>query len=297
MTAFFPRNSRYLAAPCLALALIGFTSAPARAQATQSAPKPAQHDQAQAEDVREGLMKVLDQYPPEVGSVLKLDPSLLASEAYLAGYKTLVTYLNEHPEIRRSPAFYFENVQGLNSHRSVYDRYYYDPRNQAWNQMTEMATILGVTISMVIGFVWLVRTAIDYRRWGRLARVQAEAHTKLLDRFAGNDELLAYVQSPAGTRFLQSSPIALDGTAKPVGAPIARILWSMQAGVVAAAAGIGLYYVSKNIDVERAEPVFMFAILLLAVGLGFVVSAGLSFALSRRLGLLELPKATATDQG
>jgi hypothetical protein len=82
-----------------------------------------------------------------------------------------------------------------------------------------------------------------------------------------------------------------------VGAPIARILWSMQAGVVAAAAGIGLYYVSKNIDVERAEPVFMFAILLLAVGLGFVVSAGLSFALSRRLGLLELPKATATDQG
>jgi len=39
------------------------------------------------------------------------------------------------------------------------------------------------------------------------AKVQAEAHTKLLDRLTSNDELLAYVQSSAGSRFLQSAPM------------------------------------------------------------------------------------------
>jgi hypothetical protein len=127
---------------------------------------------------------------------------------------------------------------------------------------------------------------VDYRRWGRLAKVQAEAHTKLLDRFTGNDELLAYVQSPAGSRFLKSSPITLDGNSKPMGAPLARILWSMQAGVVLAAAGMGLNYVSRHIDPYRADPIFMFSTLALSVGLGFMVSASISYLMSKRLGLL-----------
>ena len=237
-------------------------------------------------------MKVLEQYPPQVAAVLKLDPSLLSSEQYIAGYKALLAYLKEHPEILRSPAFYFQQVQPPDDGRRGY---YEDPRERAWRDLTETVQIIAVTVTVFIGFAWLFRTAIDYRRWGRLARVQAEAHTKLLDRFAGNDELLAYVQSPAGARVLQSSPIALDGTAKPVGAPISRILWSIQAGVVLAAAGIGLYYVSRNIDSYRAEPIFMFAILLLAVGLGFAASAGFSYVLSRRLGLLEVPGKSAAE--
>lgn len=292
MTSFFVRNSRYFAASALAAGLVLSSNRPAAAQqaaATNTLRQPAA-EMPDAEHVRDGLMRVLDQYPPELASVLKLDPSLLASEPYLAGYKNLLTYLNEHPEIRRSPTFYFEEVR----HRNNNDRYF-DPGQSAWRNMTETASILGVALIMVTGFAWLIRTAIDYRRWGRLAKVQAEAHTKLLDRFAGNDELLAYVQSPAGTRFLQSSPIALDGSTRPVGAPINRILWSIQAGVVAAAAGIGLYYVSRNIDPNQAEPVFTFAVLLLAVGLGFVVSAGLSFVLSRRLGLLDMPRNSVSE--
>jgi hypothetical protein len=31
--------------------------------------------------------------------------------------------------------------------------------------------------------------------------------------------LLAYVQSPAGQRFLSSSPLAIDGEVRPAGAP------------------------------------------------------------------------------
>jgi hypothetical protein len=292
MTSVFVRNCRNFAASLLGAAVL-VTSVPASAQVPASQPvRQTQDEVAQAETVRDGLMRVLEQYPPQVAAVLKLDPSLLSSEAYIAGYKSLQAYLKEHPEILRSPAFYFQQVQPPNDgQRSYYD----DPRERAWRDLTETVQIIAVTVTVFLGFAWLFRTAIDYRRWGRLARVQAEAHTKLLDRFAGNDELLAYVQSPAGARFLQSSPIALDGSAKPVGAPINRILWSIQAGVVLAAAGLGLYYVSRNIDGYRAEPVFMFAILLLAVGLGFAASAALSYLLSRRLGLLETPRTSASE--
>jgi hypothetical protein len=43
-----------------------------------------------------------------------------------------------------------------------------------------------------------------------LSKVQTEVHTKIVDRFTANDDLLAYIQSPAGSKFLESSPIHLD---------------------------------------------------------------------------------------
>ena len=182
--------------------------------------------------------------------------------------------------MRRSPAFYLEPV------RAREEGYYQDPRERAWNNTIEMFGVFMIILTIAGTLAWLIRTAIDYRRWGRLAKVQAEAHTKLHDRFTGNDELLAYVQSSAGARFLKSSPITLDGSNKPMGAPLARILWSMQAGVVLAAAGIGLNYVSRNVETYRAEPLFMFSTLALSVGVGFMVSAAASYVMSKRLGLL-----------
>lgn len=234
-----------------------------------------------AQRVRDEFMTVLRKYPPSVGQVLKLDPTLMASEQYLASYPGIVAFLNQHPEIRRSPAFYLERVSTGDG------GYYYDPRERAWNNTIEMVGVFLIILTIAGALGWLIRTAVDYRRWGRLAKVQAEAHTKLLDRFTGNDELLAYVQSPAGAKFLKSSPITLDGAPRTMGAPLARIQWSMQAGIVLAAAGIGLNYVSQKIDPYRADPIFMFSVLLLSIGIGFLLSAGASFLMSRRLGLLE----------
>lgn len=231
-----------------------------------------------AEDVREQFYSVLRNYSPSLGQILALDPGLMTKEDYLAPYPALSAFLKQHPEIVRNPSYYLSRYRN--------DGYYSDPRERAWNNSMEMVGVFLIFLTVAGTLAWLVRTAVDYRRWGRLARVQAEAHTKLLDRFTGNDELLAYVQSPAGSRFLKSSPITLDGNSKPMGAPLARILWSMQAGVVLAAAGLGLNYVSRHIDPFRADPIFMFSTLALSVGLGFIVSAAVSYMMSKRLGLL-----------
>jgi hypothetical protein len=233
-----------------------------------------------AEQIREEFTEVLKRYPPQVAQILKLDPTLLTREDYLTPYPAIGAYLAQHPEVRRSPEYFLARFN------SGYSSYVYDARARAWDQMMEMFSIVAVAGTFVFGFAWLIRNALDYRRWGRQAKVQAEAHTKLLDRLTSNDELLSYVQSPAGSRFLQSAPITLDGKPKAMGAPFSRILWSMQAGVVLAAAGIGLNYVSRRVHPDSADPVFTMSVILLSVGLGFFASAGLSFLLSKRLGLL-----------
>jgi hypothetical protein len=143
---------------------------------------------------------------------------------------------------------------------------------------------------MAIGLlVWLVRKLIDYRRWSRLAKVQAEVHAKLLDRMGTNEELMAYIQSPAGSRFLESAPIPLDEGSRPLSAPLGRILWSVQGGVILMAGGIGLWMVSLRLGEEASLPLQSIGILALALGAGFIVSAIISYVLSRRLGLLEVP--------
>jgi len=135
--------------------------------------------------------------------------------------------------------------------------------------------------------IWLVRSGIEYRRWLRATKIQTDAHMKLVDRLASNDDLLNYMQSAAGQRFLSSPPVAIDASPQAVSAPLNRILWSVQAGVVLTAGGIGLWFARFNVIDEAAQPLYVVAILAIALGVGFVISALLSYGLSRQLGLVN----------
>ncbi len=231
---------------------------------------------------RDELTRLLERYPPTLKNVFALDPSLLSNEAYLAPYPALVAFLNNHPEIVRTPSFY------------IASSYYREPRQESnsasermWSRVLENLAIFG-GFCMAIGLVtWLIRTALDYRRWNRLTNRQTDVHTKLLDRFTGNEELLAYMKSPAGSRFLESSPIMLDAGPRNVAAPLGRILWSVQAGLVLTAGGVGLNIVGERIPREAAEPIHALGVLGIALGLGFVISAIVSYIISQRLGLIE----------
>jgi hypothetical protein len=122
--------------------------------------------------------------------------------------------------------------------------------------------------------------------------VQAEVHTKLLDRLTTNEDLLTYIQSPAGRRFLESAPITMDQEARVTTAPVGRIIWSLQAGLVLAALGAGFWFVQHNVSAEAAEGFFIIGILALSLGIGFTASAVLAYVVSTRLGLVPKPKST-----
>jgi hypothetical protein len=107
-----------------------------------------------------------------------------------------------------------------------------------------------------------------------------------LDRLTTNEDLLAYIQSPAGRRFLESAPLVLEGDSRPTSAPLGRILWSVQAGVILASLGVGLWVVQGSVIADIAPGFSVMGTIAFAVGIGFVVSAALSYLLSARLGLL-----------
>lgn len=236
-------------------------------------------EQPDAERTRQSLRTLLERYPPSVRNVLALDPGLLTNQSYLAPYPALVSFLNSHPDVVRNPSYYIGDPErGRSEDPAAYTR-------EMWRDVFQAIAVFA-GFGMAIGLiVWLIRTLVDYRRWSRLARVQTEVHTKLVDRFTANEDLLAYIQSPAGARFLQSAPISLDAGPRSIGAPVSRILWSVQGGVVMIAAGIGFEVVSARI--ADAQPLSALGVIAIALGLGFVISAAISFLISRRLGLLE----------
>ncbi len=238
-----------------------------------------------AHTTRERLRELMARFPPDLGRILKMDPSLLRSEPYLAQYPALATFLAAHPEIAHNPSFFLQFVEtGWNEWQPV------DAKAETarmWRNFMEGLSAFAVFITVAGLIAWFVRTFIDYRRWLRVSKVQTEVHNKLLERFAGTGDLLAYVQSPSGRRFLESAPIPLDPASRQITAPIGRILWAVQAGVVVFAVGVGFQFVSGQLIDDIGQPMGVLAALSMALGIGLIASGGVSYILSRRFGLLD----------
>ncbi len=247
-----------------------------------------------AQRTRTEFEKLLNKYPPNVRGVFKQDPTLLSSDAYLKPYPVLWNFLSIHPEIALNPEYY---LGGLGDNRRE------EPQDRSsrmvgmWdNFLRDVVAFAG--FGMAIGLLtWLIRTFLDYRRWNRLSKVQSEVHTKLLDRFSSNEELMAYIATPAGSKFLQSAPISLDTGTRTMNAPLSRILWSLQAGLVLVAAGCGFMLASGRMSDDSYLPLEIMGILAVALGVGFAISAAVSFFLSHKMGLIEpTPRRKATAE-
>jgi hypothetical protein len=278
-----------------ALALLAVL--PAAAAAGQAKPAPVRTadavapvqvvDEQTARETRDRLHQILEQYPPSVGQVLRLDPSLLARADYMAAYPTLAGYLTQHPEVAHNPVFFLGGA-GMGPGQ----QYYSDNRTAAMRAVESVLEGLEFLIGFMTGVIalaWLARAAIEHRRWLRATKIQVDAHTKIVDRLSSNEDLLTYMQSPTGQQFLSASLGVPAAAAAPlaVGAPFNRIRWSVQVGIVVAAAGLGLWLAKNGVIDEVAQPLQVISILAIALGLGFVASAFASYALSRQLGLVQ----------
>jgi hypothetical protein len=255
-------------------------------QTVAAPPASVPEDRQDANETRDKLQQVLEKYPPALGQVLKLDPTLLQNPDYLAPYPNLAAFVAQHPEIAHNPQYFFANVRNV---------FWLEPRDRQSPALEAMKDVLaGIALFSAFLVVtatltWLIRTTIDYRRWNRISKVQTDVHTKLLDRFTANEDLLAYIQTPSGRKFLESAPIPLQEEARTIGAPFSRILWSVQAGVVLTLAGAGLLFVNGRVAEEVAQVLFVVGVLTVALGLGFVASAAVAYGISRRLGLFDRP--------
>lgn len=246
-------------------------------------------DLPNAPEVRQQLREVLRGLPPAIWDVLRHDPSLLTNQGYLAPYPSLVAFIARHPEVPLSPGYFIGTP--------VFD----DAADPKARELRITEDVLdGIGALTVIGtvlafFVWIVRTAVEHRRWLRLSKIQVDAHTKLLDRLTTHEDLLAYVQSSAGRRYLESAPIELDAGGRPSGSALTRVLWAVQAGVVLLAVGIGFSFVHAQVIPESGPGFSIISTLCIALGVGFLASAAAAYAISLRHGLVKT-EARATHE-
>lgn len=243
----------------------------------------------QAEEVREEFRSVLRQYPPALGRVLLLDPTLLASQAYLEPYPALRQFLSTHPEVARDPVYFLGHLSesAWAEERNPGDMV----RREAlhtWRDMFGDVMFFFGFMLFAVTFGWIIKYIVDHRRWLRTTKTQSEVHTKLLERMTSSDDLKSYMESEAGQRFLQASPLAMESASQQsVGAPFSRILWSVQVGVVLIALGIGFMFVRRGLETEVQQMIGAWGTLAIALGVGFAISAAASYVISSRLGLLD----------
>jgi|GEM_PF-1216624 len=150
------------------------------------------------------------------------------------------------------------------------------------NDFVPFLVFVGVTLALL----WILRTVLDNRRWNKMVKVQTETHAKLLDRFASSQEMMAYIQSEAGKKFLEA-PV-FEGQRRQVSTlPFSRILWSVQIGIIAAIFGIGILFLRGRVSPDANMGFQVFGTLILTLGVGFLVSGGVSYVLAKHFGLLE----------
>jgi len=249
-----------------------------------------------ANETRERLNEIFNQHPPSVREVLRIDPTLMYRPDYIGNYPHLAAFLEQHPEVAHNPAFF------------IGERHYNDNRPgsarveaaRALHNMVEYGGIVLIVMTIAAGIVFLVRTVVEHWRWQRAMKAQADLNTKLIDRFASSEDLLAYLQSPQG-KSLTGAPALPQPAAAPrtMDAPLSRIFWSLQAGAVLAFAGAGMVFVSSRMTgvLDEVRPViFAFGTVVLTIGLGFLVSSIISFLLSQRLGLVGSLNARFTGE-
>jgi heme/copper-type cytochrome/quinol oxidase subunit 1 len=147
--------------------------------------------------------------------------------------------------------------------------------------MSENLAVAIILSTCACTFGWVVWViAVNIRR-SRSGKQIAELHSRLLDRFAGNQELIGFLEGESGRRYFD----ALEYDAKN---PLNRILAGIQLGVVLILLGISLVVVrSVESDEVVRNTLLLIGVPGIALGVGFLISAVISHRLCKSWGLLD----------
>jgi hypothetical protein len=267
------------------------SSTPASAPVPSIEPVPNDHDVAATQTELIRLLRL----SPRLTTVVSHDPSLLSNQEYVArNNPQLAAFLAAHPEVARNPEYYlFTHLNHENGQpdealeRAVWPDVY---RSQP--QMSSFDRVWGDTVPLLAfacgltGIFVLARMFVENRRWGRIFKLQSDVHGKLIDKFTSNQELASYMETEAGRKFLEAAPIPVGiEQDRRMPSAVARILTPLQAGIVMVLLGIGLLSL-RHAGPDMDTPMLVFGTVVLMPGIGFIISAGVSWLLAAKLGLM-----------
>lgn len=234
----------------------------------------AEPSEEQLDQARGALDRFLDSHPEIQGDVIGDRNRMINDPNYIHEHPELQAFLEAHPLVKADP------------------RSFISP--EVWrfqNRRTDTGTLLGtlvpfaVFICILLAILWVLRVVLENRRWNKSFKIHEEVHTKLIEKFASGQDLTAYMDSEAGRRLLEWTPPSIETASRTLPVTASRILWSIQAGLVMGLVGIGLLLIRDRIP-DGVEPLLVFGTLGVTIGAGFIISAFVSYALSRHLGLM-----------
>jgi len=276
------------------LVLLSTNSAAQAAKA--AAPRPNATPTASSKDVsalQDQLLELL-RLSPTLAEVVARDPSLLANQEYVErNNPELAAFLRDHSEIAQNPDFYlFNNLHSQGEQPSETLERKLWPQMEAPRNSNVQSELISDGIPFMVflcilgALLWLTHVLLENRRWNRIFKLQTDVHGKLIERFGTSQEVLTYMGTEAGKRFLEATPIAVGfERQEPVPSPVARVLTPLQIGVVMTLLGLGLILVRYSVP-DAAAPLLVLGTIVLTPGLGFIISAAITWALARRLGLM-----------
>ncbi|WP_263357308.1 hypothetical protein [Acidicapsa ligni] len=243
---------------------------------------------------------------PTLTTVVARDPSLLANQDYVThNNPQLGEFLANHPEITRNPDFYlFTHLKDNDGQpEQALERAVWPQMNQPPHERRLIESLIDeigpffVFIGVAGALMWLIRQILQNRRWSRIFKLQMDVHNKLIDKFSDSQDLLVYMGTDAGKRFLEAAPLPVDFEQdQRVSGAVSRILNPLQIGIVLSLLGVGILFV-RNAHVELRIPLMVLGTIVLMPGLGFIISAGVTWLLASRLGLFSDSKAPAIRNG
>jgi len=222
---------------------------------------------------------------PTLTTVVSHDPSLLSNQDYVArNNPQLAAFLAAHPEVARNPEFYlFSHLKREDGQPDeALEKAVWPDVYRAQNPQSSFERVwdgLIPLLAFACGLVAIILLA-------RIFKMQSDVHGRLIERFTTNQELASYMQTDAGRKFLEAAPlpIAFEQHQR-VPSAIARILTPLQTGIVMVLLGIGLLLL-RHTEPDMNTPMLFFGTVVLMPGIGFIISAGASWFLASRLGLM-----------
>ena len=243
---------------------------------------------------QEQLMQLL-RTSPTLTQVVARDPSLLSDQEYVSrNNPQLAQFLVAHPEVARNPEYYlFTHLESKGGRRDqALERAIWPEMSQPQYESTnaerimEPLSALAAFACFLGALVWVIRQIIENRRWARIFKLQSEVHGRLIEKFSSTQEIAAYMGTEAGRRFLEAAPIPV-GIEPEQRMPnaVARVLWPLQIGVVLVLLGVGLLFL-RHAGPDMDVPMLVLGTVVLMPGIGFILSAGITWILAGRLGLI-----------
>lgn len=268
----------------------------APAPAASTAPIPNERDVASTQSELIRLLRL----SPTLTTVVSHDPSLLSDQEYVTrNNPQLAAFLAQHPEVARNPDFYlFSHLKHVDGepdealqHEVWPDVYRSQDRPSPWDRFWDGFIPLLAFGCALVAVIWLSRMFIENRRWSRIFKMQSDVHGKLIEKFTNNQDLAAYMETEAGRKFLEAAPIPVEFDQRQrVPSAVARIMTPVQAGIVMVLLGLGLLSLQQA-GPDTQIPMRVLGTLVLAPGIGFIISAGVSWLLASRLGLMPTEPA------